>query len=406
MSALVPRHDHGGAVCLGALLIIASHAADAHERFIPHTPTALLHETFFQSLNPDMLTITLRGAFVMGMLMALWLLRQPLATYVEQTLLRHLPGRPKQLLRLLVAFLLDQPVAHPWFSAAGEWTRIFCLRCLALVLIFSASRQALVIPSYPLDPSTLGLFQWAQVVLAAGILTQTLLPVCGALLVGLFCYQLLAFDWIIALDMLPVLLIAGLYLSSPWNARKRATITIPPWQIRGIRLGLGVGCFVLGWMKIYNAYLTVGVADNFPAVMDDPLIQLFSLGTTTLYRRECWIIAFAMAEIMTGFLLLMGVFCRVWCLLLIGMFTKLMVVDFGWAELPHLYFIGLFLVLLCSNHLTDEFGWLEARAAQAAREGRLGWRLLIVLGAAAIIALLVVYPGLYVLTKIPRPVFL
>jgi hypothetical protein len=63
-------------------------------------------------------------------------------------------------------------------------------------------------------------------------------------------------------------------------------------------------------------------------------------------------------------------------------------------------------VLLCSNHLTDEFSWLEARAAQAAREGRVGWRLLIVLGAAAIIALLVVYPGLYVLTKIPRPVFL
>ena len=163
---------------------------------------------------------------------------------------------------------------------------------------------------------------------------------------------------------------------------------------------------MLGWLKIYNDYLTVGVADNFPAVMNDPLIQLFSLGTTALYQRECWVVAFAMGEIVTGFLLMTGVFCRVWCLLLIGLFTKLMVVDFGWAELPHLYFIGLFLVLLCSNSLTDEFGWLESRTAQDARKGRLGWRLLMALGAAAVIALLVVYPGLYVLTKIPHPVFL
>jgi hypothetical protein len=393
-------------VWLATLLCIASHAAEAHERFIPHTPTAPLHEDFFQSLNPDMLTIGLRGALVMAMLMALWLLRQPLAAYVEQTLLRHLPGRPKQLLRLLACFLMDQPVAHPWFKAVGEWVMVFFLRCLALVLIFSANRQALVIPSYPLEPATLPLFQFAQVALAAGILTQTLLPVCGAMIFGLFLYQLVAFDWIIAVDMLPVLLVAGVYLSSPWNSWKHGMTTLNQRQIRGIRLVLGVGFFALGWLKIYNCYLTVGVADNFPAVMDDPLIQLFYLGTNALYQRECWIMAFAMAEIMTGFLLLMGVFCRVWCLLLIGMFTKLMVVDFGWAELPHLYFIGLFLVLLCSNDLTDEFGWLGGRAAQAARERRLGWRLLMAIGAAAVIALLVVYPGLYVLTRIPHPVFL
>jgi hypothetical protein len=39
------------------------------------------------------------------------------------------------------------------------------------------------------------------------------------------------------------------------------------------------------------------------------------------------------------------------------------------------------------------------------RGRRLGRRLLMALGAAAVITLLVVYPGLYVLTKIPHPVF-
>ena len=406
MKARVLRCYHGGAVLLAALLLISSHAVSAHERFIPHTPTAPLHEAFFQSLNPDMLTIGLRGALLMAILLALWLLRQPLNDFVEHRLLRHLPSRPKTLLRLVARFLMDQPVEHPWFKAVGEWVMVFFLRCLALVLIFSANRQALVIPSYPLEPATLPLFQFVQVVLAAGILTQTLLPLCGVMIFGLFLYQLVAFDWIIAVDMLPVLLVAGVYLSLPWDSWKHGMTALNRRQIHWIRLVLGLGFFALGWMKIYNCYLTVGVADNFPAVMDDPLIQLFYLGTNALYQRECWVIAFAMAEIMTGFLLIMGVFCRVWCLLLISMFTKLMVVDFGWAELPHLYFIGIFLVLLCSNHLTDEFAWIEDRTTQPAPEGRQGRRLLIALGSAAIFAFLVINPGLYVLTKNARPVFL
>jgi hypothetical protein len=117
MKARVLRSYHGGAVLLAALLLIASHAVSAHERFIPHTPTAPLHEAFFQSLNPDMLTIGLRGALLMAILLALWLLRQPLNDFVEHRLLRHLPSRPRKLLRLVARFLMDQPVEHPWFKA-------------------------------------------------------------------------------------------------------------------------------------------------------------------------------------------------------------------------------------------------------------------------------------------------
>lgn len=406
MRILVPRFYSGGFVLFALLPLLAPRTAFAHERFIPHTFKAQLQEDFFQTLNSDMLNIGLRGVVVIAILMVLWFLRRPLNDLIEPILLRNLPGRSRKLIRLLGCFVMDKPVEHPWFKAVGEWAVVFFLRCLALVIIFSATRQALVLPSYPLDLPTLPLFQFAQAILAVGILTQTLPPLCGAMIFGFFLHQLVAFDWMIAPDMLPVLLVAVVYISLPWDAWKRVITTITPSQVRWIRIVLGLGFFVLGWMKIYNYYLTIGVADNFPAIMDDPLIKLFYIGTNARYQRECWIVAFAMGEILSGFLLMMGVFCRVWCMLMIFLFTKLMVVDFGWAELPHLYFIGIFLVLLFSNHLTDEFAWIEGRAATAAWDGKMARALLIACAIALFLSTLVVYPGLYALTKISNPSFL
>jgi hypothetical protein len=109
-----------------------------------------------------------------------------------------------------------------------------------------------------------------------------------------------------------------------------------------------------------------------------------------------------LGEIVTGFLLMVGVFCRVWCMLMLFMFTKLMVVDFGWAELPHLYFMSIFLVLLFSNRLSGDFAWIEGRTAAAAWDGKMARALLIAVAIALFLSTLVVYPGLYVLTKIPN----
>jgi hypothetical protein len=109
-----------------------------------------------------------------------------------------------------------------------------------------------------------------------------------------------------------------------------------------------------------------------------------------------------MGEIVTGFLLMVGVFCRVWCMLMLFMFIKLMVVDFGWAELPHLYFMSIFLVLLFSNRLSGDFAWIERRTAAAAWDGKMARALLIAVAIALFLSTLVVYPGLYVLTKIPN----
>jgi uncharacterized membrane protein YphA (DoxX/SURF4 family) len=108
-------------------------------------------------------------------------------------------------------------------------------------------------------------------------------------------------------------------------------------QVRWVRLVLGFGFFALGWLKIYNYHLTAGVADNHPGVMDDPMIGFFAMGTNPLFRRENWIVAFAFAEVLSGFMLMVGVFTRVWGSMMIWVLAKLMLVNFGFKEIPHIY---------------------------------------------------------------------
>jgi len=360
-------------------------------------------EDFFTSLNPDMLSVAGRTAALMAILMAIWFLRQPLDDLVENKLLRKLQGNPRTIVHLIACFVTDKPVEHPLFQTFSEWVVILFLRVPALVLMFAAANNSLVMTSYPLEPSTLALFQFAQVMMAVGILTQTLLPLGGASIFGTFIYLLYAYDWKSAVDVLPVLTSGVIFVSSPWDSWRRSITTISREQMRWVRLILGLGFFVLGWMKIFNYYLTIGVADNFVSVMKDPMISIFSFGTSSTFFRENWIMAFSMAEVMTGFLLMVGVFSRVWCLLMVYLFAKLMLVDFGWNEIPHLYPIGAFMIVCFSNNLSDEFYRVEQKDEQLAREGKNVVEVLFSIGMAVIFAAVAVFPMLYLLTKVQHP---
>ena len=99
---------------------------------------------------------------------------------------------------------------------------------------------------------------------------------------------------------------------SPWLSHKIAITRLNVEQTRWIRIVFGFGFFVLGWSKIYNHDLTIGVADNYPSMMADPLVGFFALGTDPAMRREAWVVSFALAEVMSGFMVMMGVFTRLW----------------------------------------------------------------------------------------------
>jgi uncharacterized membrane protein YphA (DoxX/SURF4 family) len=386
-----------------AVVLLDARLASAHERFIRHSLKHRLQDWFFGrdpshflGMNPNMLHIGVLVTVLLAVLMGIWFLRESLDEIIRYKVLARLRGRLQRALHNLACFITDKPVRVGWFYVLGEWSVIMFMRSPALVLMYSATNDSLVMPSYPLEPSSAIYFKFLQVLLALLILTQTLLPLCGALILGTWLYL---FNWgpFVAVDALPVVTVAVVYLSAPWQSHKLAITRLNAQQARWVRIILGFGFLVLGWMKVYNHDLTAGVADNYPAVMNDPLVGLFSAGTDPSLRRETWVVGFGMAEVMSGFMLMTGIFTRFWCCMMLWVFTKLMLVDFGWDEIPHIYPIGALLAVMTSNDLRTEFDLVE-KLERAMRGHRPLRRFALVAVSSVVIAAVAVLPILWGLT--------
>jgi uncharacterized membrane protein YphA (DoxX/SURF4 family) len=301
----------------------------------------------------------------------------------------------------LACFITDRPVRSRVWHTAGEWAVILFLRSPALVLMYSATNDSLVMPSYPLDPKSAAFFKFAQVFLAILILTQTALPLCGALLFGTWLY-LIRWGWMVSVDAMPVLCVAVIYVTSPWQSHKLTITGMNDVQLRWARFVLGVGFMALGWLKVYNYNLVAGVADNYPSIMNDPMIRVLSTGADPAYRREVWVVAFGLAEVLSGFLVTVGVFTRIWAALMMFLFTKLMLVDFGWEEIPHIYPIAALAAVMFSNRHRSEFWRIELWKEHARREGKIARQLFAVGLPALTIAVLVLFPLLYAISFFDR----
>lgn len=403
---LVMRWGARAAALLG-LLVLLPELVPAHERFVKNDMKNALQNGFFQQqagemfgMDPNMIQVGLLVSFILTAFLLIWFLRESLDEFIRYKVLMKLGGAPQRLLHNLACFIMDKPVRSAWFYTFGEWSVIMFLRSPALVLMFSATNDSLVMPSYPLEPSSAVYFKFLQVLLAVLILTQTLLPLCGAMVIGTWFYL---FRWgpFVAIDALPVVTAGILYAMSPWISHKLAITRLNPEQARWIRIVFGFGFFVLGWSKIYNHNLTIGVADNYPGMMNDPLVGFFAMGTDPDMRREAWVVSFALAEVMSGFMVMMGVFTRLWATIMCVMFTKLMLIDFGWDEIPHIYPIGAALAVITSNYLRSEFNPLE-RIERLMRAGSPVKRFAMMGAFAAGIALLAIMPFLYFLTLTDR----
>jgi uncharacterized membrane protein YphA (DoxX/SURF4 family) len=389
-------------------LLLAGGVAWAHERFVRHNLKVPLkvelfarHPGHFLGLHPSMLRVGLNAAAVLFAFLFIWFSRHTMVEWVQRHVLTRVGGRVQRAAHQVACFVTDRPVKNRVWHTIGEWALIMFLRSPGLVLMYSATNDSLVMPSYPLDPVSATFFKFAQVLLAILILTQTALPLCGALIFGTWLY-LIRWGWMVSVDALPVLTVAVVYVTSPWQSHKLAITEMNATQVRWVRIVLGFGFMALGWLKVYNHNLVAGVADNFPSVMNDPMIKLFSLGTDPAYRRETWIVAFGLAEVLSGFLVMVGVFTRLWASIMIFVFTKLMLVDFGWDEIPHIYPIGALAAVLFSNKLRSEFWRVEDWKEHARREGKLARQLVAVGGPALVIATVVLFPLLYVISFFDR----
>jgi uncharacterized membrane protein YphA (DoxX/SURF4 family) len=391
---------------IALLFVLLPGLGSAHERFVKHTLKQHLHDAFFMQgpgpfgMEPNMIQVGLLVTLVLAAFFVFFFLRESLDEFLRYRILTPLRGGVQRGVHTLACFIMDKPVRTGWFYTLGEWSVIVFLRSPALVLMYSATNDSLVMPSYPLEPTSAIYFKFLQVLLAILILTQTLLPLCGALIIGTWLYL---FRWgpLVAIDAIPVVTAGILYVMSPWQSHKLAITRLSARQTRWIRIVFGLGFVVLGWSKIYNHDLTIGVADNYPWIMNDPMVGFFTMGTNPLLKRETWVLSFGLAEVMSGFMIMMGVFTRLWGTIMIVMFTKLMLVDFGWDEIPHIYPIGAALAVVTSNHLHPEFGLVE-RIERVLRGGTPVRRWAMVAVSAAVIAFLAVMPLLYLLTFTDR----
>lgn len=390
------------------VILLGPALALAHERFVKHNLKQPLQYAFFGrtpgaplGINPNMMFIAVKVAVIMAAFLAIWFVRRPLAELIERSILRKIGGPIQRAGHTLACYLTDKPVRGPIFHSVGQWAVILFLRSPGLVLMFSATNDSLVMPSYPLDPSSAFFFKMAQVALAIMILTQTALPLCGALVFGTWLY-LFRWGWMVAVDAIPVLTVAVVYLTSPWQSHKLAITSINKNQMRWLRIVLGFGFFALGWLKVYNHNLVAGVADNAPGVMNDPMVKMLFAGTDPRFVREEWVVAFGLAEVMSGFLVMIGLFTRVWATIMAFMFTKLLIVDFGWDEIPHIYPVAALLTVIFSNKLTSEVDPVEAKVEHAWREGQTGKRFGLIAATAIVTVTLVIFPLLYAITFIDR----
>jgi hypothetical protein len=391
-----------------AALVLAGGVAWAHERFVRHTLKVPLklelfarHPERLLGLHPSMLRVALNTGVLLFAFLFLWFSRNSMVELVQYHLLTRIGGRTQRMVHQLACFITDRPVKGAVWHTIGEWALIMFMRSPGLVLMYSATNDSLVMPSYPLDPASATFFKFAQVLLAILILTQTALPLCGALLFGTWLY-LIRWGWMVSVDALPVLTVAVVYVTSPWQSHKLAITELNAVQLRWVRMVLGFGFMALGWLKIYNHNLVAGVADNFPSVMNDPMINLFASGTDAAFRRETWVVAFGLAEVLSGFMLMVGVFTRLWAGIMIFVFTKLMLVDFGWDEIPHIYPIGALAAVMFSNRLRSEFHRVEDWKDHARREGKLMKQVVAVGAPALVIAIAVIFPLLYLISFFDR----
>jgi len=220
---------------LGLIIALLPGVVSAHERFVKHDLKRHLQDAFFLQgagpfgMDPNMIQVGLLVTLILAAFFVFFFMRESLDEVLRYKILARLRGGVQRGVHTLSCFIMDKPVRTKWFYTLGEWSVIMFLRSPALVLMYSATNDSLVMPSYPLEPTSAIYFKFIQVALAIMILTQTALPLCGALIIGTWFYL---FRWgpFVAIDAIPVVTAGILYAMSPWQSHKLAITRINAQQ--------------------------------------------------------------------------------------------------------------------------------------------------------------------------------
>jgi uncharacterized membrane protein YphA (DoxX/SURF4 family) len=331
-------------------VVFSPSIAMAHERWIQHELSKPVNDALFTTMSTDMASVVGRTVFIFLVFMTGWIYRDRIERVVRKTLKRQLHDKPLAVALEMSDFVFGREMHGALFARASNLAMRFVTTVPALVLMFAAARGDIIMPSFPIPLSSphLGLLRFGQAALAVLIITDVAIAYVGASLCGLVAYCLGRYGAIVAVDALPVLGVAFIYLT------QNSKVFSAGERVKWCRAIVGISFFLLGVMKMANHNLTVGVADQWPDVLQDPMIRLFWYGTDAQFQREWWCIGFGMSEMMTGLVLAFGFFSRPLALLVAAEFTSLMVFHFGWPEFPHFYPIAVLLVVVFSQGVKED----------------------------------------------------
>jgi uncharacterized membrane protein YphA (DoxX/SURF4 family) len=318
-------------------LLLAPARVEAHERWVKHAFKPF-NRGYFRSMTGEVLQLSLLAGAAVAVIVGLWylgaatLLERLTPTSVEKKAEQDRRGPVGRPLVSLIRFFLDGYVAAPWLARAERLAVVVFARLPGLVFLLGAADGWLVMPSFPVA-GTLGVVLRAlEVLVALWILSGRFQVALGGVFLAVFAGLCVGYR-LAAVDAIPVLASAFFYLFA------RRGIALNERQVAGIRLGLGIGFFLLGLVnKIYDAELFIGVGDSYPHLIAGPQ-SVFPWLT-----RESWSFTTALGEMTFGLLLLLGIFSRLTSLALALIFGNFILV-FGWAEIVHLYPMAGFAVL-------------------------------------------------------------
>ena len=313
-----------------------------------------------------MLRVGVNATVIFATFIVLWFVRQA-HRRGHRAHRRGRRGRVQRAVHEVTCFATDRPVHNKVFHAVGEWVVVMFLRVPGLVLMYSAANNSLVMPSYPLDPKTEFFFKMVQAVLAVLILTQTLLPALrGALRRDVDLPESLGVDGR-RRRRFPILSVAVVYLTSPWESHKLTITSLSESQVRWVRLTLGFGFLVARLARRSTTTISSPASPTSTRPCETtPWSKLLAFGTDPAFRRECWVVSFGLGGGAERLHADDGhVHAHVGRASWRSSSRSSCSVDFGWNEIPHLFPIGALTAITFSNRLEGELDPIEARAERA-----------------------------------------
>jgi hypothetical protein len=172
----------------------------AHERWVAHSVKGPINYEIFSHLGIEQYSIILRAVIFLIFTIVIWIKREKLEIILKKLISKSLGKK----LNLTIDFFLDKTIYHDGLIKIVTLIQRFALRAPALVLIYSAATDSILMPSYPVHESVRSFFIGIQALFACFILIEFMLPVVGWVLIMICFYLFFAYGWVVGLDCLPI----------------------------------------------------------------------------------------------------------------------------------------------------------------------------------------------------------